>query len=135
VLVEHARSMCGIGDAAHAEYGAPGAQIVSLLACSLSDNVITIELTEGSRLLGLYGAVEADERTTCNYGLNPDFTHIVREQGLRPSAFDDTGEVRAVERDDHPFFVGTLFQPQLSTSPERPHPIWTAFANAVMSHH
>ena len=31
---------------------------------------------------------------------------------LRASAHDAQGEVRAIERDDHPFFVCTLFQPE-----------------------
>ena len=49
------------------------------------------------------------------------------------AATDDDGEVRAVERPDHPFFVATLYQPQLTSSHERPHPIWTGFVDAVLA--
>ena len=49
------------------------------------------------------------------------------------SAVDDTGEVRAIERADHPFFVGTLYQPQLRSTPEAPHPVWLGFVDAVTS--
>jgi len=31
---------------------------------------------------------------------------------LHASADDRTGEIRAIELDDHPFFVATLFQPE-----------------------
>ncbi|MGE5206215.1 MAG: hypothetical protein ACM3PW_11395 [Chlamydiota bacterium] len=41
------------------------------------------------------------------------------------------GEARAVELVGHPFFVATLFQPQLSSSPEKPHPLLTAFIQAA----
>jgi CTP synthase (UTP-ammonia lyase) len=41
------------------------------------------------------------------------------------------GEARAVELYAHPFFVATLFQPQLSSSPDKPHPLVTAFVKAA----
>ncbi len=47
------------------------------------------------------------------------------------AAVDDTGEVRAVERSDHPFYLGTLYQPQRSSTREHPHPLWVAFVAAV----
>jgi CTP synthase (UTP-ammonia lyase) len=131
VLVEHARNLSGIADAVHAEYGLPGSAIVSLLACSLADNSITIDVPDESRLRSIYGARTAVERTTCNFGLNPEFVDITQQHGMRVGASDDTGEVRAVERPDHPFFVGTLCQPQLTSTPEQPHPIWLAFVDAV----
>lgn len=131
MLVEHARNLCGIADATHAEYDRPGTQIISLLACSLADMSINIRLTSPSLTHNLYGTSTATERTTCNYGLNPEFAHIANDHGLRITATDDTSEVRAIERTDHPFFVGTLFQPQLTTSPQAPHPIWLGFVDAL----
>jgi CTP synthase (UTP-ammonia lyase) len=47
------------------------------------------------------------------------------------SATDDTGEVRAVERPGHPFFVATLYQPQLTSTRQRPHPVFLGFVEAV----
>jgi CTP synthase (UTP-ammonia lyase) len=131
VLVEHARSQCGVADATHAEYGRGGTPIVTLLACSLNGTSIDIELTPASRLAACYGTVRATEQTTCNYGLDPAFAHIASMAGMRAIAHDATGEVRAVERPDHPFFIGTLYQPQLTTAPGQPHPIWRAFIEAI----
>ena len=135
MLVEHARNVIGITDAAHAESSSAddgSAQlVVSLLACSLADNTIEVQLTPGTRLAALHdGAATVDERTTCNYGLNPDHAHIAGEGGMVVGAIDDTGEVRAVERSDHPFFVATLFQPQLTSSRTSPHPLWSGFVEA-----
>ena len=132
MLVEHARNLFGISDASHAEYGNPGTHIVTLLSCSLRDNVIDLDLTPGSMLRTLHGnAATVQERTTCNYGLEPAFAHIASEQGMIVAGIDNTGEVRAIERTDHPFFVGTLYQPQLTTSADQPHPIWLGFVRAV----
>ena len=119
-------------DAAHAEYGEAGTQVITLLACSLMDQRIQIAIVPGSRLAALYGGASgADERTTCNYGLAPELQHLASDHGMRVSATDNTGEVRAIERIDHPFFLGTLFQPQLRSTPAAPHPVFTGLLLAA----
>jgi CTP synthase (UTP-ammonia lyase) len=131
VLVEHARTVLGVVDASHRESSEDGDPVVSLLACSLADDTIEIAIVPGTRTAALYAPrTEATERTTCNYGLNPAFAHIAHEGGLAVTATDGTGEVRAIERTDHPFFVATLFQPQLSSSAGAPHPLWSGFVAA-----
>lgn len=133
MLVEHARNVMHIADVTHAEYGRPGTAVVTALACSLVDAEIDVTFAPGSRLASLHGAASSAERTTCSYGLEPAFAHLANAGGLTVAATDRTGEVRAVERIDHPFFVATLYQPQLSSSPDRPHPIWTGFVDAVLT--
>lgn len=133
MLVEHARNLAGIRDATHAEYGARGTEVISLLGCSLQGQTITVELTPRSRLARLYGALQAVERTTCSYGLAPEMQHIASKHGMRAVAVDETGEVRAVERTDHPFFIATLYQPQLRSTPGTPHPVFVGLLRSVSS--
>ena len=135
MLVEHARNVLGVQDASHAEYGATGTPVVTPLACSLVDSQIEIAITPGSRLAELYGEPAGIERTHCNYGLAPGFDHIASMGGLSVSARDAIGEVRAVERRDHSLFVATLYQPQRSSRPGSPHPIWVALLRAVTGQH
>ena len=115
----------------HDEYGQPGTPIVTALACSLNGTTITVELTPGSRLAAIYGTASPVELTTCNYGLAPGMHHLASSFGMTVSATDDTGEARAVERADHPFFIATLYQPQLSSTAERPHPILRSFVEVI----
>ncbi|HMK11246.1 MAG TPA: hypothetical protein VK461_06675 [Acidimicrobiales bacterium] len=137
MLVEHARTLLGIHAASHAEYDHadadnPRVEVVSLLACALTESQIEISITPHTLLAEIHaGETRRVERTHCSYGLSPDFSHIASQAGMRVSAIDDTGEVRAVERADHPFYLGTLYQPQRTSSPKRPHPLWVAFARAV----
>jgi CTP synthase (UTP-ammonia lyase) len=131
VLVEHARNLCGVGDASHAEYGLAGNPVITLLSCSLQDQTITVDLARESKLARMYGRPRAEERTTCSYGLAPEVQHLAGENGMRIAATDATGEVRAVERTDHPFFIGTLYQPQLTTSPKSPHPVFVGLLAAT----
>jgi CTP synthase (UTP-ammonia lyase) len=131
VLVEHAQSLAGITDAAHAEYGPGGTPVITVLSCSLDGQTITVELAPGSLLAKLYGSRHVDERTTCSYGLAREVQHIASEYGMRIAATDGTGEVRAIERVDHPFFIGTLYQPQLRSEPCAPHPVFLGLLDAA----
>jgi len=56
----------------------------------------------------------------------PDFVVA----GLRLTGFDDNGELRAIELPGDRFFIATLFQPQLSSAENRPHPLIVAYLNA-----
>lgn len=107
--------------------------MISLLSCSLVGVEIGIDVTPGSLLDRLHGGTGSRrrERTTCSYGLNPELEAIASRHGMRVGAIDETGEVRAIERTDHPFFLATLYQPQLSTAPEAPHPVLSGFLAAV----
>lgn len=111
-----------------------GTTIVSQLACSLAGQTITLKLTPGSRLEELHGdAREVVEHTTCNYGLDPQIQGIANGNGMIISAVDETGEVRAIERPDHPWFFGTLYQPQLSSAPGAPHPLMAGLVAAAQA--
>jgi CTP synthase (UTP-ammonia lyase) len=130
VLVEHARTVLGVGDAKHAESGDGGTPIVTPLACSLDGESIEVQFTPGTKLAALHGVASATEFTTCNYGLDPARQRIASEGGMVVCGIDDTGEVRAIERTDHPFFMATLYQPQLRSTPSEPHPVWLGFLEA-----
>jgi CTP synthase len=132
MLVEHARNLMGIDAASHAEYGDGGVAVVNLLSCSLTDSQIEIEISPGTQLAQLHaGQARRTERTHCNYGLSPEFAHIAEANGMSISARDDTGEVRAIERGSHRFFIGTLYQPQRSSRPGSPHPLWMQFVRVA----
>ena len=131
MLVEHARNLAGMADASSAEYGDAGRPVITLLACSLQDQTIRVEITPGTKLHALYGRAEVTEHTTCSYGLASDLQHIAGGHGMVVSAVDDTREVRAIERSDHPYFVGTLYQPQLSSTESSPHPVFVGLLRAA----
>jgi CTP synthase (UTP-ammonia lyase) len=135
VLVEHARNVAGIARASHAESPAAGDAIITPLSCSLDGRSIEVRIRPGTVLAGLHGgATSVVERTTCNDGLDPARHDVASSGGMTISAVDDTGEARAVERTDHLFFVATLYQPQLRSSPERPHPVWLGLLGAAARH-
>jgi CTP synthase (UTP-ammonia lyase) len=90
-----------------------------------------VRLLEGARVHRAYGTTRAEESYYCSYGLNRDREAEVERGGLRITGRDADSEPRVVERDDHPFFVATLFVPQTASRPERPHPLLVAFVEAA----
>ena len=103
-----------------------------MLECSINGVDITVTVTEGSRLASLHNnARSIVEHTTCNFGLNRRLEGIASMGGMRVAGVDELGEVRAVERPDHPFFVATLYQPQLRSSADQPHPVFSGLVEAA----
>jgi CTP synthase len=78
----------------------------------------------------IYGRAEIFERYNCNYELNPDFRSQFEAANLRVSGEGDNREVRIIELPRHRFFLATAFQPQLSSTKERPHPLFIAYLKA-----
>ncbi|HEY2882335.1 MAG TPA: gamma-glutamyl-gamma-aminobutyrate hydrolase family protein [Pirellulales bacterium] len=132
IVLEYARNALGIADASHAETD-PYASVlfISRLACSLVGRTMTITIEPRSRLARAYGTTTVEEGYYCNFGVNPDYIPALRSGNLRIVAADQEGEVRAVELPDQPFFIGTLFIPQMQSTPKRPHPLILAFINAA----
>jgi CTP synthase (UTP-ammonia lyase) len=67
----------------------------------------------------------------CNYGVNPRYQKQLQQEPLIFTAFSHDGEVRALELNGHPFFKGTLFQPPLDSSPQKPNALVMDFIQAV----
>jgi CTP synthase (UTP-ammonia lyase) len=132
-LLEYAQAVWGI-DAVHAETNPEAVNpVIAPLVCSLVEVSGGLRFTPGSRLRTIYGRDSASEEYHCNYGLNPRYADRLQTGPLKVAARDDEGGVRAVELDDHPFFVGTLFQPERAALHGRAPPLVKAFVAAAIS--
>ena len=130
-VIEYARNVLGWLNATHAEIeSAATLAVITPLSCGVMDGSGSIQLLPGTRIALAYGTDEATEEYRCSYGVNPDFRASLVAGPLRESARDDTGDLRAVELDDHPFFVATLFQPERAALRGRPAPLVNAFVAA-----
>jgi len=133
VVIEFARNVLGFVDAQHAEYDPSASQLfVHQLACSLLGKTMTIVLNPASHAYRIYARGEVMEQYYCQFGLNPAYQPLIEGGGLRIAGFDTDGEARILELDDHPFFVATLFLPQLDSTAERPHPLIMAYLQSAL---
>jgi len=131
-LIEFARNVAGLPGADHAESNPEGeVLVVTRLCCSLVDKTGLVRFVSGSRLQAAYGSDRATEGYRCNYGLNAAHRRRLEEAGLRFTAFDEDGNVRGAELPAHPFYVGTLFQPERAALSGRLPPVVKAFLEAI----
>jgi CTP synthase (UTP-ammonia lyase) len=135
VLLEFARDVCGLTAVEHAEENADAAEpLIVPLECSLLGQESTVVIAPGTVAAKVMGPGPTTERYFCRYGLNADYLEILNSHGLVFSGRDERGEVRVAELPGHPFYVASLFQPELSSDSTWVHPLIAAFAAAVRSH-
>ena len=137
-LIEYARNALNIADADHSESNpGTGTPLIAKLSCSLINLSETIRIYPQTRLAEIYNSLKADELYQCSYGFNPAFRKHFESAPMKFSAplhftaFNDDLGVRAFELTDHPFFMGTLFQPERSALIGRTHPLICAFVKAA----
>ncbi|MFG3049879.1 hypothetical protein ACGFZP_02850 [Kitasatospora sp. NPDC048239] len=134
-VLEYARNVCGIGGAAHGESHPERDELLIVpLTCSLVGHEGAVEIAPGSLAERVFGTTRTLERYHCAYGLNADYLERLRERGLRFSGTDDSGEMRVLELPGHPFFLASLFQPELAGDGTRAHPAVRALAAAAVEH-
>lgn len=131
-LLEYARAVCGLTGVAHGE-NTPDADdlLIEPLACALRGHEAPVVFTAGSLAQRATGVERSTERYQCGYGLNPRHLPTLVAHGLRFTGHDPQGQVRVAELPGHPFFLATLFQPELAGDGDEPHPMVRAFAAAV----
>lgn len=128
-LLEFARNVCGL-DVHHAE-NEPEADdlLIVPLTCSLVGHEGAVTVLPDSLAQRILGAGRTVERYHCAYGLSDKYLQTLQAHGLQVTGVDGEGQLRIVELADHPFFLATLFQPELAES--QPHPIVGMFAMAA----
>jgi CTP synthase (UTP-ammonia lyase) len=132
LLLEFARDVCGLRGVQSAEDTPEAAeQLIVPLECSLFGEEAGVIVEPGTLAAAIMGTGPATERYFCRYGLNGGYLATLEGHGLVISGRDERGDVRLAELPGHPFCVGSLFQPELSSDPTWVHPLIASFAAAV----
>jgi CTP synthase (UTP-ammonia lyase) len=141
-LVEFTRHVLGVADADTAENSPCGENVViTAVECPVPNRApgsprlsgaSVARPVPGTLLSSLCGTEDLRPEYFCNFETNAAFVPRWRAAGLRVAAHGGEGEMRAFELPEKRFFLATLFQPQLSSSYERPHPIIVGYLRACM---
>lgn len=133
MAIEFARNVCHIDHADHQETNPSGRELIIVkLACSLVEQSEVLKLTrKDSMLTRIIGKEHFTGRYFCNYGINDQYLETLESNGLEFTAESEDGQKRAFEISSHPFFLGTLFQPALSSTESEVNPIIAEFVRAV----
>ncbi len=149
--IEAARNLCGIADANSTEFGPTNEPVVGLMTEWLKGNELQkraasgdlggtmrlgayqATLTRGSRVAQIYGTTDISERHRHRYEVNTAYKGRLEQHGLRFSGMSPDGVLpEIVEYEDHPWFIGVQFHPELKSRPFEPHPLFSSFIGAAV---
>ncbi len=150
-VLETARHLAGIGDASSTEFGQTNSPVVGLMTEWLNGNELETRrnggnlggtmrlgafdaaLSEGSKVAEIYGGRHISERHRHRYEVNRDYIPKLEACGLKFSGMSPDGLLpEIVERDDHPWFIGVQYHPELKSRPFQPHPLFQSFIAAAV---
>ena len=154
-VIEAARNLAGIKDATSSEFeGTEGraTHIVGLMTEWLRGNQLEsrakagdlggtmrlgaypCDIAAGSKAAEIYDATEISERHRHRYEVNINYREQLEATGLKFSGLSPDGALpEIVEREDHPWFVGVQFHPELKSRPLAPHPLFSSFIKAALA--
>jgi len=149
-VIEAARNLAGLSQASSTEFGPTDEPLVGLMTEWTRGNARetrgqdddlggTMRLGSYDCVLGadslamsLYGEESIQERHRHRYEVNINYRDQIEASGLRFSGLSPDGVLpEIVERNDHPFFIGVQFHPELKSKPFDPHPIFRGFISAA----
>jgi CTP synthase len=150
--IEAARNLCGIEQANSTEFGPTPEPLVGLMTEWLKGNdrekreangdlggtmrlgAYDATLMRGSRVANIYGTTEISERHRHRYEVNTAYKDRLEQHGLRFSGMSPDGILpEIVEYEDHPWFIGVQFHPELKSRPFEPHPLFASFVEAALA--
>ncbi len=89
-------------------------------------------LAEGSNVANVYGTTAIEERHRHRYEVDIKYREQLEKAGLKFSGMSPDGALpEIVEWEDHPWFIGVQFHPELKSKPFDPHPLFKDFIRAA----
>jgi CTP synthase len=150
-VIEATRNLCGVEQANSTEFGATSEPVVGLMTEWMKGNELQKRgigsdlggtmrlgaypaiLARGSRVAEIYGATDISERHRHRYEVNTAYKDRLAQHGVRFSGMSPDGLLpEIVEYEDHPWFVGVQFHPELKSRPFAPHPLFASFIGAAV---
>ncbi|HEY0900742.1 MAG TPA: CTP synthase [Micavibrio sp.] len=151
-VVEAARNLLGLEGASSTEFGVCKDPIVGLMTEWTKGNAkeersaegdmggtmrlgaYKASLKKGSKAAEIYGSTDISERHRHRYEVNTAYKERLEEKGLRFSGMSPDGILpEIVEYEDHPWFIGVQFHPELKSRPFEPHPLFVSFVEAAIN--
>jgi CTP synthase len=148
MVIEYARNEAGLTGASSSEFDpdtefpviATMAEQVEIIAGGDLGGTMRLgsypaHLTEGSIAAELYGSTDITERHRHRYEVSNRYREQIADAGLVFSGTSPDGqlvEFVELDRDEHPFYVGTQAHPELRSRPTHTHPLFRGLIGAAL---
>ncbi|MDT2021654.1 CTP synthase [Methylocella sp. CPCC 101449] len=149
-VIEAARALAGVDKASSTEFGPTTEPVVGLMTEWMRGNELEqrhaegdlggtmrlgafkASLKPGSKIAGIYGTTDISERHRHRYEVNTAYRKRLEDKGLTFSGLSPDGLLpETVEFEDHPWFIGVQYHPELKSRPFEPHPLFASFIAAA----
>jgi CTP synthase len=144
-VIEFARNVCGMTDANSTEFNPKTKYpVIDLMETqkNINDKGGTMRLgaypcliNNTTKAYKAYKEVRISERHRHRYELNNEYREILEQNGLIFSGLSPDGTlVEISELQDHPWFLGTQFHPELKSRAVTGHPLFISFIKAALKY-
>ena len=149
-VIEATRNLLGKKAASSTEFGPCDENVVGLMTEWTKDNekqersanddlggtmrlgAYPAQLVSGSKVAEIYENESISERHRHRYEVNAEYIGDLESQGLAFSGMSPDGNLpEIIEYQDHPWFIGVQFHPELKSKPFDPHPLFVSFIKAA----
>ncbi|NQZ79302.1 MAG: gamma-glutamyl-gamma-aminobutyrate hydrolase family protein, partial [Ekhidna sp.] len=141
-VIEFARNVIGKKKANSAEMAKTPYPVIDLMESqknvkdmggTMRLGAYVCELKKGSKASQAYGSKKIMERHRHRYEFNNKFLEDFENAGMTATGINpDTNLVEIMEINDHPWFVGTQYHPELKSTVTDPHPLFVKFVKASL---
>jgi CTP synthase len=150
-VIEGARSLAGVAQANSTEFGPTSEPVVGLMTEWMKGNDLETRLAggnlggtmrlgayaatlrRGSKIAGIYGTTTISERHRHRYEVNMSYREQLEARGMLFCGTSPDGLLpETVEYEDHPWFIGVQYHPELKSRPFEPHPLFRSFIEAAV---
>ncbi|MCE3230869.1 MAG: synthase [Alphaproteobacteria bacterium] len=150
-VIEAARNLAGLTEASSTEFGPTLDPIVGMMTEWMDGKMLhqrsqegdlggtmrlgayPCDIKEGSLAHKIYGATSIYERHRHRYEVNMTYHDRLESVGLHFTGLSPDRQLpEIIERQDHPWFVGVQFHPELKSRPFDPHPLFVSFVAAAI---
>src|SRR5699024_6187876 len=91
------------------------------------------ELKPGSKAYEIYQNHTVKERHRHRYEMNNEYLEQFEKHGFIASGINQKENlIEIMELQDHPWFIGVQFHPELKSTVENPHPLFRSFIEAAL---
>ncbi|MEX2404574.1 MAG: CTP synthase [Balneolales bacterium] len=144
-VIEYARNVCGWDKANSTEFDKETKEpVVDLMldqktvhekGGTMRLGLYGCKLTGGSKAEAAYGEEIVQERHRHRFELNNAYRDQLSEQGMKVTGLNVKRDlIEIVEIEDHPWFVGVQFHPELKSTVKHPHPLFIHFVKASLDY-
>lgn len=143
-VIEFARNVLGKKKANSAEMSTTNFPVIDLMenqkniknmGGTMRLGAYTCQLKKGSKAHAAYASSKIKERHRHRYEFNSKYLDAFENAGMIATGINpETNLVEIMEIQDHPWFVGTQYHPELKSTVTEPHPLFLKFVKASLEY-